>query len=112
MSKRRSRKNAEETAEVVGGGATAEPEGSDESREEAVEELGEALEALSDGDAASDRVVTHAREDRAAGASRQERVRDGSVREPACAEEQREPRLVEVVGELDAGDGGLVGAYV
>jgi len=46
MSKRRSGKNAEETAEVVGGG------GADESREEAVEELDEALEALSGGDAA------------------------------------------------------------
>ena len=59
MSKRRSRKNAEETPEVVGGGeledegVVEEAAGDDESREEAVEELDEALEALSEGDAAS-----------------------------------------------------------
>jgi len=70
MSKRRSRKNAEETPELVGGGEAVEAESADESlladdsvpaaagdedsREEAVEELDESLEALSEGDAAAD----------------------------------------------------------
>jgi segregation and condensation protein B len=57
MSKRRSRKNTEEAAEVVGGGEAVdidepgdvEAAGDDDSREEAVEELDEALEALSEG---------------------------------------------------------------
>ena len=73
MSKRRSTKNTEETAEVVGSGEPVEAEvadeslsvdeGSavaaddDESRDEAVEELDEALEALSEGDAAPDEEV-------------------------------------------------------
>ena len=60
MSKRRSRKNTEETPEVVGGGEAAEPEGDDESRDEAVEELDEALDALSGGDAAPDDEEPHA----------------------------------------------------
>ena len=47
-------KNTEEAAEIVVGGAAAEPEGDDGSREEAVEELDDALEALSGGDAAPD----------------------------------------------------------
>jgi len=55
MSKRRSRKHAEEATEVVGGGEAAGPNGAGEdSREEAVEELDEALEALSDGEAEPD----------------------------------------------------------
>ena len=70
MSKRRSRKNTEETPELVGGGEAVEAESADESlladdsvpaaagdedsREEAVEELDESLEALSEGDAAAD----------------------------------------------------------
>lgn len=65
MSKRRSRKNPEETAEVIGGGEPVEIDvaggveaaGDDESREEAVEELDEALAALSEGDAAPDEEV-------------------------------------------------------
>ncbi|HWS87456.1 MAG TPA: SMC-Scp complex subunit ScpB [Pyrinomonadaceae bacterium] len=52
MSKRRSGKSTEETPRAVGGVGTVEPEGSGESREVAVEELDEALEALSGGDAA------------------------------------------------------------
>jgi segregation and condensation protein B len=78
MSKRRGRKNTEEAAEVIvgvvefdGGGepngdGEFEPAGEDiaaagddESREEAVEELDEALEALSDGDAVPDDAEPH-----------------------------------------------------
>jgi segregation and condensation protein B len=70
MSKRRSRKHTEDAAEVAvaaepfgvnGPDGGPEPPGEDpaaagdeDSREEAAEELGEALEALSEGDAASD----------------------------------------------------------
>jgi segregation and condensation protein B len=70
MSKRRGRKSTEETSETAGGGATVEPEsfeesvsadesvltetGDEDSREEAVEELDEALEALSGEDDAPD----------------------------------------------------------
>jgi segregation and condensation protein B len=60
MSKRRGRKNTEETPVVVGGGAAVEDEsvsaaaaGDEDSREEAVEELDEALDALPDGGDAS-----------------------------------------------------------
>ncbi|HEX8189815.1 MAG TPA: SMC-Scp complex subunit ScpB [Pyrinomonadaceae bacterium] len=79
MSKRRGRKNAEEAAEVIVGVVepddSGEPNGDgefvpagedvaaasdDESREEAVEELDEALEALSDGGAVSDDAEPHA----------------------------------------------------
>ncbi len=60
MSKRRSRKSTEETTEVVGGSEAVELNGDDESREEAVEELDEALEALSDGDAVPDEEEEHA----------------------------------------------------
>lgn len=54
MSKRRSRKNTEETPELAGGGVAFEPQDADASREEAVEELDEALDALSDAEAAPD----------------------------------------------------------
>jgi segregation and condensation protein B len=57
MSKRRGRKNTEEAAGVS---AAAGPDGRDASREEAVEELGEVLETLSDGGAAPDGGEAHA----------------------------------------------------
>lgn len=57
MSKRRSRKNTEETPDIIGSGEAVEAAGDEDSREEAVEELDEALEALSDEDAAADEDV-------------------------------------------------------
>jgi segregation and condensation protein B len=55
MSKRRSRQHAEEAADVFEAVETNDAD--EDSREEAVEELDEALEALSEGDAATDEDV-------------------------------------------------------